>query len=111
MISFLNFLKKNLFNSLPLSSFFFQMWYSFNRGQVSWIIISTETDYPKAFFPNAKFGNQIQWLHTTLKAAVAARKTRPWIFVVGHRPVYCADKGFIKCDKVEDILNRKKNHF
>lgn len=75
------------------------MWYSFNRGQVSWIIISTETDYPKAFFPNAKFGNQIQWLHTTLKAAVAARKTRPWIFVVGHRPVYCADKGFIKCDK------------
>merc|ERR1711974_191525 len=84
---------------LPMSTYkgATPMWYSFNRQMVSWIMVSSETDYPNAFFP-AKFGDQLTWLETTLKAAVAARKTRPFIFVVMHRPIYCADTAYSKCD-------------
>jgi len=74
------------------------MWYSFHRGNAHWVVISTETDYPHAFYPTS-FGNQLQWLDADLKAAVAARAVRPWIFVVGHRPVYTSMKGYYACDK------------
>ena len=74
------------------------MWYSFNRGNVHYVVISTETDYPNAFFPT-NFGDQLKWLDADLAAAVKQRNVRPWIVVGGHRPLYSNKIGFVECDK------------
>jgi hypothetical protein len=72
------------------------MWYSFNLGLIHFVVISTETDYPG--YPNNKyslwdgslggFGDQLAWLRTDLEVAQQERAKRPFIVVVGHRPIY-----------------------
>jgi hypothetical protein len=73
------------------------MWYSWNRGNVHWVVTSTETDYPHAFYPT-QFGDQLKWLDADLAAAnaPAARALRPWIVVTGHRPLYSNFHGYTR---------------
>jgi len=74
------------------------MWYSFDNGPVHFVSISTETDFPDApeghtrlLGPRAgPFGDQISWLKADLARANANRAQRPWIVVLGHRPMYSA---------------------
>lgn len=74
------------------------MWYAFTRGNAQFVVTSTETDYPHAFFDKS-FGDQLKWLDATLAAAVKNRSNVPWIFVMGHRPIYSTDNFFVDCDK------------
>jgi len=60
------------------------MFYSFDYSYAHFISISSETDYPNSPF-NPTFGDidQLVWLETDLKNAVANRDIRPWI--IGSR--------------------------
>lgn len=71
------------------------MWYSFNHGLVHFVSISTECDFTGAPLNNhtsgpiCGFGDQMKWLEKDLRqAALFDRKVRPWIIVLGHRPIY-----------------------
>lgn len=74
------------------------MWYSFNYGLVHFISINTETDFDGA--PNNNytgsvggFGDQTKWLGNDLIQADRERSIRPWIIVLGHRPLYRVKHG------------------
>ena len=74
------------------------MWYSFNRANVHYVVVSSETDYPHAFF-QTQFGDQLKWLEQDLSTAVSQRSARPWIVVGMHRPLYSNHHDFVDCDK------------
>jgi hypothetical protein len=75
------------------------MWYTYAHGDVQFISINTESNYPGAPY-NAKTPasagefwapqEQMVWLDEQLRRAntPAARKLRPWVVVIGHRPLY-----------------------
>lgn len=69
------------------------MWYSFNYGNIHFVSISTETDFPGQFFP-CTFGDQLQWLKNDL--AAVNRSATPWVVVYGHRPIYSSQIEFSK---------------
>lgn len=70
------------------------MHYSFNYGPVHFISLDTETGYPGAaeetryVFPCGGFGDQLSWLEKDLQEANRHRDIRPWIFAIGHHPMY-----------------------
>jgi acid phosphatase type 7 len=57
-------------------------WYSFRSGRTTHIVISTEHD----FRPGSEMFN---WLEAELK--LVDRRVSPWLFVYGHRPLYCSE--------------------
>ncbi|XP_048586693.1 acid phosphatase type 7 isoform X1 [Nematostella vectensis] len=74
------------------------LYYSFNIGPVHFISISTEfyffTDYGLELIDH-----QYAWLENDLKEAAAPenRTLRPWIFLMGHRPMYCSNTDHDDC--------------
>ena len=70
------------------------MHYSFNFGNVHFITIDTETGYPgsaeekRYVLPCGGFNDQLTWLENDLIKANQNRVQRPWIFVIGHHPMY-----------------------
>jgi len=70
------------------------MWYSFNYANAHFIMVDTETGYPGAseetryVLPCGGFGDHMDWLEQDLIAANADRVNRPWVFAVGHHPMY-----------------------
>lgn len=58
-------------------------WLSFDHTYAHWIFMSTEHDYTPG-------SEQYQWLEADLAKANANRGQRPWIFLVGHRPMFCS---------------------
>jgi 3',5'-cyclic AMP phosphodiesterase CpdA len=88
------------------------MFWSRDVGPVHLVGIDTEDE---ADMP-VVYPDQLEWIRNDLKRAnePSARKLRPWIVVLGHRPLYCSGKGgFVghDCgvlaqylrDKLEDI--------
>lgn len=78
--------------------------YSFNLGPVHFISISTEVYYfvnygikPLVF--------QYEWLEQDLIEANLPenRKQRPWIIVMGHRPMYCSNENNDDCTHHETL--------
>eukprot|EP01039_Chlorochromonas_danica_P007657 gene7657-8462_t len=73
------------------------MHYSFNYGNVHFISLDTETGYPGAaeetryVLPCGGFGDQLTWLEQDLIKANQERDVRPWIFAIGHHPMYQGD--------------------
>ncbi|XP_070574899.1 acid phosphatase type 7-like [Ptychodera flava] len=59
-------------------------YYSFDYMGVHFVSMSTEHD----FSPGSA---QHRWLENDLRKADANRANVPWIFVHGHRPLYCSD--------------------
>ena len=75
------------------------MWYSFDYGLAHFVIIDTETDYHKApegedasTHASGPFGDQASWFQNDLAQASKNRANRPWIIVIGHRPIYASRK-------------------
>ncbi len=71
------------------------MFYTFNYGNVHFISLDTETGYPgaaeetKYVLPCGGFSTkQLQWLEADLIKANQERDVRPWIFAMGHHPMY-----------------------
>lgn len=80
--------------------------YSFNLGPAHIISISTEFYY----FINYGFKQialQYDWLTRDLEEANAPenRTVRPWIIIMGHRPMYCSNTDQDDCTK-KDTLTR-----
>merc|ERR1712137_1312018 len=68
------------------------MWFSFDFGNIHFITISTETDYPNCPYSDDTFGDQLTWLENDLQQAQADSNV-DWIFVTGHQPVYSSVEG------------------
>ncbi|XP_071832798.1 acid phosphatase type 7-like [Apostichopus japonicus] len=75
------------------------LWYSWNIGPTHIISLSTEVYF---FFNYGlhQIKNQLEWLIADLEEANSpeARKQRPWIITVGHRPPYCSDTLTRQCE-------------
>jgi len=73
------------------------MYYSFDYSNVHFISYSTETSFQGAPFGSSNdFGDEVPWLIQDLEKANLPenRKLRPWIIVVGHRPIYSSCSGY-----------------
>ncbi|XP_041376911.1 acid phosphatase type 7-like isoform X2 [Gigantopelta aegis] len=57
-------------------------WFSFDYMGVHFVSFSTEHE----FMQNS---TQFHWMESDLKAANRNRRAVPWVFVFGHRPLYC----------------------
>ncbi|EDO41277.1 predicted protein [Nematostella vectensis] len=68
------------------------MYYSWNIGPVHFISISTEV-YFSTYYGYDLIDYQYAWLERDLKEATSKenRTLRPWIFAMGHRPMYCSN--------------------
>ncbi|XP_017771060.1 PREDICTED: acid phosphatase type 7 [Nicrophorus vespilloides] len=80
------------------------MMYSFNLGPLHIISISTEVYY----FMNyglKPLVNQYLWLENDLVEANLPenREKRPWIVVMGHRPMYCSNEDSDDCTHHETL--------
>ncbi|XP_064632836.1 acid phosphatase type 7-like [Lineus longissimus] len=71
---------------IPLS----KMWYSFDAGLAHVISISSEV-YNDKYRYLYKFA-MYRWLVNDLASANMNRAHRPWIIVVGHKPMYCSNR-------------------
>jgi len=60
-------------------------WYSVDHSYAHWTFMSTEHDYSPG-------SAQYQWIQQDLEKAAKNRQNVPWIFLVGHRPMYSSDK-------------------
>lgn len=80
-------------------------YYSTNMGSAHLIFYSTELYYYTEFFTESNLKWQYEWLENDLKEAnkVENRVQRPWIIVMGHRPMYCLFNDAI--DKNDDDGN------
>ena len=80
------------------------LFYSFNLGPAHFIVISTEFYY----FLNYGFKQivlQYEWLKGDLKEAnkLENRSQRPWIIILGHRPMYCSNTDHDDCTNLETV--------
>ncbi|XP_069679838.1 acid phosphatase type 7-like [Periplaneta americana] len=78
------------------------LWYSFNLGQVHFIAVSTEVYYFLDYGLKL-LTNQYDWLEQDLKEATSPenRTVRPWVIIVGHRPMYCSNLNSDDCTNHE----------
>ncbi|XP_041359951.1 acid phosphatase type 7-like isoform X1 [Gigantopelta aegis] len=69
------------------------MWFSWNIGKAHVISFSTEVYYYSVTRENIKA--QYDWLDKDLTEANQPinREKRPWIIVMGHKPMYCSNTG------------------
>jgi hypothetical protein len=110
-----NFSAYNCIWNMPSEGHRHSMWYSFNYGPIHFVMTNTETDYEGAplepygevgFIPTGKFGQKgeyEQWLREDIMKAHQERHIRPWIIVVGHRPITVLDE---KSDPFVTPLNQ-----
>ncbi|GLD98269.1 hypothetical protein PINS_up006966 [Pythium insidiosum] len=69
------------------------MWYSFDQGDVHFIVLSSETNRTTSLHgPTANdtsaMTEQLMWLRNDLQQAQDNRREVPWIVVAMHRPIY-----------------------
>ncbi|CAH8842439.1 unnamed protein product [Trichobilharzia szidati] len=80
--------------------------YSFNVGPAHIVAFSSELYY-FLFYGWKTLVMQFDWLIKDLKVANKPenRKLRPWIIVMGHRPMYCSNNfDPMHCDFVDNIV-------
>ena len=98
-----NFTAYNCIWNMPSPRGRHSMWSSFDYGPIHFVMTNTETDYDGAplepygevgFIPTGKFGapgEYLTWLREDLEQAESQRHVRPWVIVVGHRPITVLD--------------------
>jgi hypothetical protein len=110
-----NFTTYNCVWEMPSGDRKHNMWYSFDFGPIHFVMTNTETDYEGAplepygevgFIPTGKFGTvgeYEQWLTEDIVNATK-RPDKPFIIVVGHRPISVLDD---KTDPFVTPLNER----
>lgn len=85
-IAFYCFLKS--FNNVPYKKSGFEnpMQYSFNYKSLHIVSWSSEGNFEGT---PAEMQTSLNWLEEDLKEANKHRDERPWVIVLGHRPLYC----------------------
>ena len=98
-----NFSAYNCIWNMPSTERRHSMWYSFNYGPIHFVMTNTETDFDGAplqpygevgFIPTGSFGEPGEyqrWLRSDILKAHEDRHIRPFIIVVGHRPITVLD--------------------
>ncbi|CAG0881669.1 unnamed protein product [Cyprideis torosa] len=81
------------------------LFYSFNMGPAHFICVSTEV----YFYTNYGWHQlirQYKWLEEDLMVATEPenRKERPWIILLGHRPMYCSDYNRDDCHHYTSLV-------
>ena len=111
-----NFTAYNCVWNMPSVDRRHSMWYSFNYGPVHFVMTNTETDFEGAplepygeigFISTGKFGQPgeyEEWLSNDIRQAASERHIRPWIIVVGHRPITVLDD---RSDPFRTPLNQR----
>ncbi|KAI8579348.1 hypothetical protein K450DRAFT_242849 [Umbelopsis ramanniana AG] len=79
---------KNRFNNVPFqkSGFSNPMQYSYDYKSLHIVAWSSEGAFEGS---TNEILTSLNWLENDLKEANRNRKVRPWIIVLGHRPMYC----------------------
>lgn len=75
-------------------------YHSYNMGPVHIVGMDTEGVMDTPLITD----KQLEWLEKDLQAANEARESRPWIVVMGHRPLYCTNKDKMNCIIFADYL-------
>mmetsp|Transcript_48614 Transcript_48614/g.114123 ORF Transcript_48614/g.114123 Transcript_48614/m.114123 type:complete len:229 (+) Transcript_48614:554-1240(+) len=72
-------------------------WYSFDYSVVHVVSMCTESSHDggTGYWPGTV---QYDWLEADLAKANANRGERPWIVVMGHRPLYCSSNDYYDCN-------------
>ncbi|KAI9320919.1 Metallo-dependent phosphatase-like protein [Dichotomocladium elegans] len=75
--------------------------YSFNYKSLHLVAFSTEV-----YFNNdqGELNTALNWLEDDLAKANAQRNERPWIIVMGHRPLYCTPADDKDCGPKADMI-------
>lgn len=83
-------------------------YYSFNTGPIHFVVISTEFYYFVDYSGVTPLHNQYEWLKKDLEQANTPdeRAKRPWIILLGHRPMYCSSRDKDDCTKSTNILRK-----
>ena len=75
---------------MPLHPSTQNLYYSFDMGLVHVVVYNTEVFFWPEYYGEEHMDAMTAWLERDLITANQARRQRPWILVVGHRPMYCA---------------------
>ncbi|XP_074659811.1 acid phosphatase type 7-like [Tubulanus polymorphus] len=97
--------KNRLGNSMPNTPGRDNMYYSFDVGPVHFIAINTEIYYYK-ISDLKQIYSQHKWVENDLIEATKPqnRAVRPWIIMLGHRPMYCGNRDNDMCTKNENLV-------
>lgn len=89
------------------------LWFSYDFGQIHFIHLNMETDFPNAPSGPGSWLNgggepgQIEWLEADLIKAASNRQQVPWIIALGHRPLYSSGGACGACvDAFEALFNK-----
>lgn len=94
--AYLNWFKMPCLQSSSLSPF----WYSFDYMGVHFTAYSSEHNFSRG-------SKQNEWIAADLEKAHGNRANVPWLFIFGHRPLYCTAEDDSRCirDAAEFRLN------
>ena len=81
-------------------------YYSFNVGLIHFIGINTQFHEDDQI---DKMKKQYKWLKHDLKEANANRKSRPWIIVMNHQPLYCKKESGKECKNYRQFKFMRKH--
>lgn len=99
----------NRFDLMPhrQSDFPDAMQYSINYKSLHFISFDTEV-----FFEGSddQIATSLNWLEQDLIKASRSRSERPWIVVIGHRPLYCSIMSNLDCTEYAERLRFGYNH-
>jgi hypothetical protein len=83
-------------------------YYSFDLGTAHFIMFSTELYFWPEYFTQSHIKWQYDWIENDLKTASKPenKAKRPWIIVLGHRPMYCLKDNEKDCFQSESIIRK-----
>eukprot|EP00898_Chlorokybus_atmophyticus_P003512 jgi/Chlat1/4161/Chrsp27S04232 len=99
-----NFSHYRAYFNMPQRQSYDNLYYSWDIGPVHFVSYNTEVFFFPDLFSEHNMKRQYEWMEADLQAANRNRQERPWIIVVGHRPMYCASCAYnLQCDDEHEM--------
>lgn len=101
--------QKTRFDLMPYKESYFPdaMQYSIDYKSLHLVSFATEVFFEGS---EAQIETSLNWLDQDLKRATQNREKRPWIIVMGHRPLYCSITSNEDCAWKAERLRFGGNH-